>query len=412
MGESQAAGRVRGIGARGGLAIALIAIVGVVVALLVFFQSPDPQSQQGVAQREAASAAAMAAGLPSQPIPEVPPLELVPLTPTDAKAANAALPMVSGPLQAASPFIFTGSAEDRAAALGCLTGALLYEAGDDAVGQRAVAQVILNRMRHPAFPSSVCGVVFQGSERKTGCQFTFTCDGALNRVPNPAAIARARVIAGAALEGSVAANVGLATHYHTDWVYPYWASSLDKIARVDTHLFYRWKGGWGARKAFVQGYTGGEVVGAKLARWVGANGTPTEVALLAAVPSELTTADSGRVTGGAAPALDIPASQLKGAVVAAVDADRGIFVLRLEPGAFAGDYAMTALNLCSKRNECSVVGYLPAGELPKTLPLTPKDIQRAAFYYHANKGSSPDTTLWNCQQIARKDQSQCLPGTR
>ncbi|HEX2803361.1 MAG TPA: cell wall hydrolase, partial [Sphingomicrobium sp.] len=121
-------------------------------------------------------------------------------------------------------------------------------------GERAVAQVVLNRVRHPAFPSSVCGVVYQGSTRVTGCQFTFTCDGSLQRRPDSEGWARAKRIAQAALNGAVFGPVGLATHYHADYVLPYWASSLAKNAVVGAHLFYRWAGGWGKPPAFTQRY--------------------------------------------------------------------------------------------------------------------------------------------------------------
>jgi len=78
-----------------------------------------------------------------------------------------------------------GTALDQMRALTCLTQAVYYEAASEPDGgQRAVAQVVLNRVAHPAYPKTVCGVVYQGSERSTGCQFTFTCDGALARMPN------------------------------------------------------------------------------------------------------------------------------------------------------------------------------------------------------------------------------------
>jgi hypothetical protein len=93
-------------------------------------------------------------------------------------------------------------------------------------------------------------VVFQGSERATGCQFTFTCDGALHRAPAASLWARARRVAEEALGGNVYAPVGWATHYHTNWVVPYWSSSLVKLANVGTHIFYRWEGGWGRAPAF------------------------------------------------------------------------------------------------------------------------------------------------------------------
>lgn len=140
---------------------------------------------------------------------------------------------------------------DRERALSCLTAAVYYEAAsepDD--GQRAVAQVVLNRMAHPAYPKTVCGVVFQGSERATGCQFTFTCDGALMRKTSRYFWARAETVARAALGGYVYAPVGLATHYHTFAVHPYWADSLNFIGQIGAHRFYRMHGPAGDSGAF------------------------------------------------------------------------------------------------------------------------------------------------------------------
>jgi hypothetical protein len=121
-----------------------------------------------------------------------------------------------------------------------------------------VAQVVLNRMRHPGYPSSICGVVYQGSERSTGCQFSFTCDGSLARVPAAWAWKRAQGVAKAALDGAVFASVGHATHYHANYVVPYWADSLDKAAQIGRHIFYRFKGSLGSSRAFSQRYSGSE----------------------------------------------------------------------------------------------------------------------------------------------------------
>src|SRR6476469_8020588 len=139
-------------------------------------------------------------------------------------------------LAATPAFAGGGTAEpyapsrDRATfdrSLQCLTEAIYYEArnqSDD--GQRAVAQVVLNRVRHPAYPNTVCGVVYQGSQRTTGCQFSFTCTGVMGPIGEPAAWDRARRIATAALRGQVYRPVGLAVNYHTTAINPYWASSL------------------------------------------------------------------------------------------------------------------------------------------------------------------------------------------
>ncbi len=159
----------------------------------------------------------------------------------------------------APEFRIAGSGIDKARALQCLSMAVYYEAASESAdGQRAVAQVVLNRVAHPSYPASVCGVVFQGSERQTGCQFSFTCDGALARRPSPAAFARARQVAHAALSGETYAPVGLATHYHTIWIAPYWAPSLHGIGTIGAHKFYRWRGAAGMKSAFSMRYRGGE----------------------------------------------------------------------------------------------------------------------------------------------------------
>ncbi len=122
----------------------------------------------------------------------------------------------------------------------CLTLAIAYEAGyEPLAGQQAVAEVVLNRTQHPAYPKSVCGVVFQGSARKTGCQFTFTCDGALNRRLSDSVMNGSRLVALSALAGTGPRLVAGATHYHADYVSPYWAPSLIRVAKIGAHIFYR-----------------------------------------------------------------------------------------------------------------------------------------------------------------------------
>ena len=173
-----------------------------------------------------------------------------------AKLINAALPFAGGPLHSARPFAATGSDVDQGRALLCLTQAVYYEAGMEPLdGRRAVAQVVLNRMRHPAFPKSICGVVYQGAGTRV-CQFTFVCDGALYRAPALGAWRQAEQVARAALAGFVAAPVGAATHYHADYVAPRWAPLLAKVAQIGQHIFYRWPGSWGQPAAFSGRYIG------------------------------------------------------------------------------------------------------------------------------------------------------------
>lgn len=177
-------------------------------------------------------------------------------TGTEAEKLNAALPFSAAPVQSAAPFNAPtgGTAYDRA--LTCLTQAIYYEAGFEPLsGRRAVAQVILNRMRHPAFPKSVCGVVYQRNSTPI-CQFSFVCDGSMNRPAQASAWAAARLIATAALAGYVEASVGQATHYHANYVAPYWAPMLTKISHIGAHIFYRWPGAWGQRGAFTGRYIG------------------------------------------------------------------------------------------------------------------------------------------------------------
>ena len=108
-----------------------------------------------------------------------------------------------------------------------------------------------DRVRHPAFPNSVCGVVYQGPMRVGGgCQFTFTCDGSLATAPAGEAWIRARRIADEALAGRVFAPVGLATHYHAKYVYPAWAPRMIPLAAIGLHDFYRLPGENGDARIF------------------------------------------------------------------------------------------------------------------------------------------------------------------
>ncbi len=160
---------------------------------------------------------------------------------------------------AANPFAARGTGLDRARASLCLAQAIWYEAATESIaGQRAVAQVVLNRVAHVSYPGSVCGVVYQGSQRRTGCQFSFTCDGSMRRRTGGASWATAQRLAEQALSGQVFGQVGTATHYHTNWVNPYWAPTLNHIGTIGAHRFYRMKGAAGARGSFRANYRGGE----------------------------------------------------------------------------------------------------------------------------------------------------------
>ncbi len=155
------------------------------------------------------------------------------------------------------------SGVDRSRALECLTAAVYYEAASEPdQGQRGVAQVVLNRVAHPSFPNTVCGVVYQGSERSTGCQFSFSCDGALARRPDRFFWERAQNVARAAMAGYVERSVGLATFYHTIAVHPYWDAKVIDLGTIGAHRFFRFPGAAGEQGAFRFAYGGGEPVAA------------------------------------------------------------------------------------------------------------------------------------------------------
>jgi len=181
----------------------------------------------------------------------------------NAFAANANLPIAGLPSPAAAAIAFRPTTPvDQMRSLDCLTQAIYYEAGNQSEdGMRAVAQVVLNRVRHPSWPNSVCGVVYQGPMRAGGgCQFTFTCDGSLARTPVATLWARARFYAGEALAGRTYAPVGLSTFYHANYVFPSWAPRLVKTATIGAHIFYRLPGLAGAPGSFSDAYAGNEPV--------------------------------------------------------------------------------------------------------------------------------------------------------
>ncbi|HEV2865530.1 MAG TPA: cell wall hydrolase, partial [Allosphingosinicella sp.] len=225
---------------------------------------------------------------PSQPV----------AAPTALVAAPTALPV-----PASAAFAFRARTPlDGLRSLDCLAQAIYYEAASESEdGQRAVAQVVLNRVRHPAWPNSVCGVVYQGPMRPGGgCQFTFTCDGSLAHRAGGEAWIRARRLAAEALAGYVFAPVGLSTHYHTHAVFPTWAPRLARTIVIGAHNFYRLPGAWGEAGAFTASYAGREpfphptmtlvrrpAVPLALEALLAAPATPAEVRAAVRLPSDI-----------------------------------------------------------------------------------------------------------------------------
>lgn len=129
----------------------------------------------------------------------------------------------------------------------CLARGIYFEArGEPVKGQKAVAQVILNRVRNPAYPNTVCGVVYQNKRKRNACQFSFACDGIRDNVKSKKQWKNAQNVADAAIEGRFwLKSVGSASHYHADYVWPKWRRKMRKMTKIGRHIFYRtFGGGW------------------------------------------------------------------------------------------------------------------------------------------------------------------------
>jgi len=122
----------------------------------------------------------------------------------------------------------------------CLATAIYFEArGEPERGQVAVAQVILNRVRSPIFPQTICGVVYQGQMHK-GCQFSFACDGHTDTPRDNGQWALAQDLSKRIMAGELwLPEVGYSTFYHANYVYPRWASKMNKIDKIGRHIFYK-----------------------------------------------------------------------------------------------------------------------------------------------------------------------------
>ncbi|MCJ2183295.1 cell wall hydrolase [Novosphingobium sp. 1949] len=346
------------------------------------------------------------ADLPARPDAAPPSLDISADT---ARRLNAATPFVAGPVPAASAFRFTGDAASLARARDCLASAQYYEAGFDLEGQRAVAQVVLNRVRHPAYPNSVCAVVYQGAERHTGCQFTFTCDGAMERSPIASLWREAQGIADEALHGAIYAPVGWATHYHTDWVRPAWSGELDKIAKVHTHIFFRWKGGWGRAAAFSQRESSSEPFEPRLARYALAHrgADPREAEAGVAPTSTRTLSTIAPQTAALRAEEALPGVNLRGSTLALVHPQGDAFGFLL-PSAYPGAFGLLALDVCRGRAFCKVMGWTDPAALPAGFPIPQVSRARMAFLFIYDRNTHHQMIGWNCDLFPRTDPAECL----
>ncbi len=129
----------------------------------------------------------------------------------------------------------------------CLARGIYFEArGEPVKGQAAVAQVILNRVRNPHYPNSICGVVYQNQHWYNRCQFSFACDRIKDRIKNRKLYKLAQHIATETTAGRIwFPQVGSSTHYHATYVAPRWRKKMKRVGKIGLHIFYRtYGGGW------------------------------------------------------------------------------------------------------------------------------------------------------------------------
>ncbi len=337
-------------------------------------------------------------------LPVVEPLILKNVSKDVAKKVNDATPLTVKDVVAAAPFFVSGTPESRARATDCLAATIYYEAGAEAVeGQMAVVQVVLNRVRHPAYPKSVCGVVFQGHDRRTGCQFSYTCDGSMDRHPPIAAWERYRGIARAMLGGLVYAPVGLATHYHTDWVLPAWSAKLDKVRVERTHLFFRYHGYWGTRPAFNGRYLASEPSFAKLGSLSFAHRTPG-VPVMPVIPEAADTPET---------ALDLSRNMPDrvSETITPEDKSKDIFIIYVDPLLDPESLVALGERACGNRSYCKVLAWSDDTLMPKGLPIDSRERASMSFTYLRDRKAGLQKKLWNCALFPRERKSDCMPHT-
>jgi spore germination cell wall hydrolase CwlJ-like protein len=131
--------------------------------------------------------------------------------------------------------------KQRAKSEKCLAEAIYFESrGEPKRGQIAVAQVVMNRVFSGFYPNTVCGTVYQNSNRKLACQFTFACDGIPDKIEEPDMWTQANEIARDMLDGKLwLPEIGHSTHYHAYWVHPSWVNEMKKLYKIGVHSFYR-----------------------------------------------------------------------------------------------------------------------------------------------------------------------------
>lgn len=376
-----------------------LALVGLLLLPFLFLGLFHQTPHSPVHDREAAVEQVL-------PLPAVPDLPatgedtviLSQLAADDAQARNAAVGFAEAGPGKATPFSFRGSSADRARARDCLALAGMAEAGGGDGDQRAVMQVILNRVRHPAFAKTVCGVVFEGSQRPTGCQFSFTCDGSLARRYSDAAWRASRARADEMLAGAIDATVGNATHFHANYVYPWWSDKLDKVAQVGPHIFFRWRGFWGTRNALSARYGGGEPDPLRL----------QETALTVATANPLPTLMQG---GEAVRSIttELVNQTTEGGDATPSSPGAGIHFVLVSPSDAPAALVDKARSLCGSEGYCRVQGWSDANNIPAKLPLTEEARRSVRFSFVSASANAAEAIFFDCRTFPASDVGTCLP---
>lgn len=300
---------------------------------------------------------------------------------------------IAGNLTPAAPFDYHGGEINKERAAECLAAAAWYEAGDDATGQRAVIQTVINRVGNRGFPNSVCGVVFQGSQLPTGCQFTFTCDGSLDsRQPSAAARNRSLVLAKQALSGFVDGSVGDATHYHANYVTPWWSAKLERLTAIGSHIFYRWSGSNKVRQGRV-----------KLA----AEAVYGDLVAQARKRKPVEELEGTAIASDKLAMIKLDAAQARSAE--RPDRNSSVFYIPVSNSVSAGQWALSAMGRCKDREDCQVVGYASSETAEQNLIRGVSEKDRPLFLFVRDSASGMDIALWDCERVNRPTTSQCLP---
>ncbi|MBX7482604.1 cell wall hydrolase [Qipengyuania qiaonensis] len=373
-------------------ALVLVPFLG----LGLFGNLPSSPQNSGPAKTVAGTSAAEVAALPATAEDTVVTSEL---DAADAKSRNAAVDFASIGPGSARPFRFVGSSADRIRARDCLALAGMAEAGGGNEDQRAVMQVVLNRARHPAFAKTICGVVFEGSQRPTGCQFSFTCDGSLARRYSDAAWRMARARADAMLDGATDATIGNATHFHADYVYPWWSDKLDKVAKVGPHIFFRWRGFWGSGNALSARYRGDEP------DWTALRTTAQAVAAANPLPTLLQGGEAVRSITGQSTSSPGPAT----AGTPPASPGPGVHFVLVARSDSPDALVERARALCPGDRYCQVYGWDDAANIPGELPLSGEARRTLRFSFLPERAGNAETIYVDCGFIAQPVTARCLP---